>query len=130
MYGYDNEHFIRISFFGDTIEKITKVNLLTGEVIEKMKSINLPPAEEYIANTKANQDMYARIEKDLQERIDFFNSKNKLLEAQRIEQRTKADIEALKEIGYCSGIENYSLYFDDRQPGEEPATILDFFGDD
>ncbi len=129
-YGYTDEYTIRISFFGDVVEKITKVNLLTGEVIDKMKSVIIPPADEYIADTKSNQAMYARIEKDLQDRIDYFNSKNKLLEAQRIEQRTKADIEALKEIGYCSGIENYSLYFDNRQPGDEPATILDFFGDD
>ncbi len=129
-YGYTDEYVIRISFFGDTVEKITKMNIITGEVLEKLKSVVIPPAEEYIADTKTDQEMYARIEKDLQERIDYFNSKNKLLEAQRIEQRTKADIEALKEIGYCSGIENYSLYFDNRQPGEEPATILDFFGDD
>lgn len=128
--GYTDEFIYRISFFGDIVEKITRVDPLTGEVIDKMKGVIISPAEEYVTDTQEADDAYEAIEKELQERIKYFKSNNKLIEAQRIEQRTHYDLDSIKEFGYCNGIENYARHFEHRQPGETPYTILDFFGDD
>ncbi len=129
-YGYTDEYIIRISFFGDTIEKITKIEPLTGKVIENLKGIIISPAEEYIADIYKSKDAFESIEEELKERIKYFKLNEKLIEAQRIEQRTKYDLEAIKEFGFCSGIENYARHFEHRKPGETPYTILDFYGDD
>lgn len=129
-YGYTDEYIIRISFFGDTIEKISKIEPLTGKVIENLKGIIISPAEEYIADIYKSKDAFESIEEELKERIKYFKLNEKLIEAQRIEQRTKYDLEAIKEFGFCSGIENYARHFEHRKPGETPYTILDFYGDD
>lgn len=127
-YGYTDEYIIKISFFGDTIEKILKVDPLTGEILDRLDKITISPAEEYI--TTSDLSVFEEIEKDLAERIKFFEQNNKLIEAQRIKQRTNYDLEAIKEFGFCSGIENYSAYFEHRKPGETPYTIIDFFKND
>lgn len=129
-YGYTDEYIIRISFFGDTIEKISKIEPLTGKLIENLKGIIISPAEEYIADIYKSKDAFESIEEELKERIKYFKLNEKLIEAQRIEQRTKYDLEAIKEFGFCSGIENYARHFEHRKPGETPYTILDFYGDD
>lgn len=129
-YGYTDEYIIRISFFGDTIEKISKIEPLTGKLIENLKGIIISPAEEYIADIYKSKDAFESIEEELKERVKYFKLNEKLIEAQRIEQRTKYDLEAIKEFGFCSGIENYARHFEHRKPGETPYTILDFYGDD
>lgn len=129
-YGYTDEYIIRISFFGDTIEKISKIEPLTGKLIENLKGIIISPAEEYIADIYKSKDAFESIEEELEERVKYFKLNEKLIEAQRIEQRTKYDLEAIKEFGFCSGIENYARHFEHRKPGETPYTILDFYGDD
>ncbi len=129
MYGYDDEHFIRFSFFGNEIEKITQVHALTGEVVQKLDRALITPANEYVMNRENATDALTRIEKELQERIVYFKNKNKLLEAERIEQRTNYDIESLREFGICPGIENYAAQLEGRAPGETPFSLLDFFND-
>lgn len=126
-YGFTNEYIIRISFFGDDIEKILKVDPLTGEVYENLKSVVIPPADEYIMNKDENERAFMAIHQEMVERVKHFKSKNQLIEAQRIEQRTLHDLDAMKEFGFCSGIENYSMHLENRQPGQTPYTLFDFF---
>lgn len=130
MPGYDNNIIFRISFFGNELEKIVKVNSLTGEIIEKMSNILITPANEYVMNRDSANDALERIEIELNERIKYFKKNNKLLEAERIEQRTKYDLESLKEFGVCPGIENYAAQLENRKPGETPFSLLDYFKDD
>jgi excinuclease ABC subunit B len=121
---------IRVSFFGDEIEDIKSFDVLTGKAIESLEYISIFPATHFMTNKDKMNETIRRIKNELQEQIAYFKSNNFLLEAQRIEQRTRYDIEMLEEIGMCSGIENYSRHLSHRDAGETPATLIDFFGDD
>jgi len=121
---------IRVSFFGDEIEEIKSFDVLTGKAIETLDYITIFPATHFMTNKDKMNETIRRIKNELQEQIAYFKSNNFLLEAQRIEQRTRYDIEMLEEIGMCSGIENYSRHLSHRDAGETPATLIDFFGDD
>ena len=124
------ETIFRIEFFGDEIENISRINPITGEIIEKLNEIAILPATHYVSSEETIQKALIQIEKDLNKQIEKFENNNKLLEAQRIKQRTMFDLEMLRELGVCSGIENYSRYFDGRKPGEAPNTLIDFFPKD
>ncbi|MGL4950245.1 MAG: excinuclease ABC subunit UvrB [Mycoplasma sp.] len=129
-YGYTADYILRISFFGDTIEKISKVDPLNGNVIESLKKIVISPADEYIMNKDDNAIPLEKIRLEMVDTVNKFKSENKLIEAQRIEQRTLHDLEAMKEFGFCSGVENYSRHLENREEGETPYTIFDFFKKD
>ena len=124
------ETIFRIEFFGDEIENISRIDPITGEIIEKLTELAILPASHYVISDESRKNALKEIENDMVTQVAKFKSENKLLEAQRIEQRTKYDLEMLTELGVCSGIENYSRYFDGRNPGEPPFTLLDFFPDD
>ena len=121
------ETIFRIEFFGDEIENISRIDPTTGEILEKLTEVAILPASHYVISDDSRKSALKQIQKDMNVQIKKFESENKLLEAQRIEQRTKYDLEMLSELGICSGIENYSRYFDGRKPGEAPFTLLDFF---
>ena len=121
------ETIFRIEFFGDEVENISRIDPTTGEVLEKLSELAILPASHYVISDDSRKDALKEISKDMELQIKKFQEENKLLEAQRIEQRTKYDIEMLTELGVCSGIENYSRYFDGRKQGEAPFTLLDFF---
>ena len=120
---------IRLELFGNEVDKISKINHLTGDIIEELSSIVVFPAKHFIADKEKTLQVIELIQSELSVRLDFLRTNNKLLEAQRLEQRTNFDIEMMLEIGYCSGIENYSRYFAGRDKGEKPFTLLDFFPD-
>ncbi len=124
------DHVTRIEFFGDTIDRITEVDPLTGNRVEEREETLIFPAEPYMVAEDKVKTALQEIRKDLQEQISYFKEQEKMLEAHRIEQRTKYDLEMIEEFGHCKGIENYSRYFDGRAPGEPPHTLLDFFPDD
>ncbi len=117
----------RVSFWGDEIERITEVNPLTGEVLDSPKEIKIFPAKHYVTSEERVKQAIVDIEAELEERLAELNAQGKLVEAQRLEQRTRYDLEMIREIGYCSGIENYSRHMDQRAPGEPPWTLLDYF---
>ena len=121
------ETIFRIEFFGDEIENISRIDPTTGEILEKLTELAILPASHYVISDESRKSALNQIEKDMLLQVKKFESENKLLEAQRIEQRTKYDLEMLSELGICSGIENYSRYFDGRKPGQAPFTLLDFF---
>ena len=121
------ETIFRIEFFGDEIENISRIDPITGEILEKLTELAILPASHYVISDESRKSALIQIEKDMLLQVEKFKSENKLLEAQRIEQRTKYDLEMLSELGVCSGIENYSRYFDGRKPGQAPFTLLDFF---
>ena len=121
---------IRIEMFDDSVERISEIDTTTGEVVAHMRHALIYPATHYAATREAMDAAVGDIERDLAERIAAFKEDERLLEAQRLAQRTHYDIEMIREIGYCSGIENYSRYFDGRTPGDAPYTLLDFFPDD
>ncbi len=121
---------IRIEFFGDEIDHIYEVDSITGQVHAVLSHVAIYPATHYITTDDKMETAIAEIERELKERVAYFNSNNYLLEAQRIEQRTKYDIEMLREIGFCNGIENYSRIMSGRAPGSTPYTLFDFFPDD
>ncbi|MBQ8435400.1 MAG: excinuclease ABC subunit UvrB, partial [Oscillospiraceae bacterium] len=125
-----NEKAIRVEFFGDEIDRISEINVLTGEVLATLKHAAIFPASHYIVSGDKMDDAIKEIDRELAERIEFFQSENKLIEAQRIAQRTHYDMEMLQEIGFCSGIENYSRILSGRPPGSTPMTLLDHFPDD
>lgn len=127
--GFDQKA-IRIEFFGDEIDQISEFDPLTGKVISKISHGYIYPASHYATTSEKTEKAIITIEKELEERIREFESENKLLEAQRIEQRTKYDIEMLKEIGFCSGIENYSAHLSQRPRGSRPYTLIDYFPKD
>lgn len=127
---YERAEGIRISFFGDEVDEIKKFDVLTGQAIEAVSYISIFPASHFMTNKDKLNESLRRIHNELQEQIAYFKSNNLLLEAQRIEQRTRYDMEMLEEIGICSGIENYSRHLALREEGETPATLIDFFGDD
>nr|WP_143270540.1 excinuclease ABC subunit UvrB [Anaerobranca californiensis] len=126
----NSENAIRIEFFGDEIDRITEVNALTGEIIGLRNHVAIFPASHYITAREKVRLATEAIEKELEERLEYFKSQGKLLEAQRLEQRTRYDLEMMREIGFCQGIENYSRYLTGREPGSKPYTLLDFFPDD
>lgn len=125
-----NENAIRVEFFGDEIDRISEINVLTGEVLAVLKHAAIFPASHYIVSVEKMNDAIKEIDRELAERIEYFQSENKLLEAQRIAQRTHYDMEMLQEIGFCSGIENYSRVLSGRPPGSTPMTLLDHFPKD
>ena len=127
-----NEHSkaIRIELFGDEIDKILETDAITGKIISSKKNISIFPASHFVTSEDKLQEAIKRIEKELEERLEYFKENNKLLEYQRIEQRTKYDIEMMKETGFCSGIENYSRHLGGRKEGETPNTLIDFFPKD
>ncbi len=127
---YERAQGIRISFFGDEIDAIKKFDVLTGQAIEASSYSTIFPATHFMTNKEKLHESIRRIKNELQEQIAYFKGENMLLEAQRIEQRTKYDMEMLEEIGICSGIENYSRHIALREAGETPSTLMDFFGDD
>ncbi len=121
---------IRIELFDDDIERIREFEIITGEVLNEYKVISLFPATQFVTNKDKIEEGISRIESELEERIKFFKDSDKYLEAERITQRTNYDIEMLKEIGSCAGVENYSRHLSLRDKGETPYTLMDFFGDD
>ena len=127
---YEKNEGIRISFFDDEIERICTFDVVTGKVISNMNVISIFPATHFVMNSEKKDEAIRRIENELDERIKYFNDNNKPLEAERIAQRTKYDLEMIKEIGSCSGIENYSRHLSLRDEGETPSVLLDFFDKD
>lgn len=121
---------LRIEFFGDEIDRIREFNALTGEIIGDREHVAIFPATHFVTNEEHLEEAIAKIQKELDDRLKELRSEEKLLEAQRLEQRTNYDIEMMREMGYCSGIENYSRHMDGRREGEAPYTLLDFFPDD
>ena len=126
----EGEFAYRIEFFGDEIDRITRIDILTGEIQCEMNHVAIFPASHYVVPQETLVKAAAEIEKDLQERVKYFKSEDKLLEAQRISERTNYDIEMMRETGFCSGIENYSRYLTGLEPGQPPYTLMDYFGDD
>ena len=124
------EDAFRISFWGDEIERITQIDPLTGEVLDIPKEIQIFPAKHYVTSEEKLRKALVDIEEELEEHVARLKEQDKLLEAQRVEQRTRYDLEMIREIGYCSGIENYSRHMDQREPGSPPWTLLDYFPDD
>ncbi len=127
---YEEDRAIRIDFFGDEIEAIAEIDPLRGEVLRRLDELTLFPASHYVTEKGTLQRAVETINAELKERIDYFRSENKLIEAQRIEERTQFDLEMMLEIGYCNGIENYSRHLTGRKPGHPPPTLLDYFPDD
>lgn len=125
-----SDRVIRVEFFGDEIDRITEINPLTGELIANLRHAAIYPASHYIVDGEKMARALAELERELQERLKYFRENGKLLEAQRIEQRTHYDIEMLQEIGMCPGVENYSRVLSGREPGSAPFTLLDFFPKD
>lgn len=121
---------IRVEFFGDEIDRITEIDVLTGEIKGELKHAAIFPASHYVVDRTVIKRATEAIEEELQERVRYFKSEDKLLEAQRIEERTNFDIEMLKETGFCSGIENYSRHLSGLKPGQPPYTLIDYFPDD
>ncbi len=127
---YYKDSAIRVEFFGDEIDRVSEINPVTGEVIRRLTNIPIFPASHYITPREKLQRAVKEIRRECDERVAFFKSQDKYLEAQRIEQRTNFDIEMIQELGYCSGIENYSRIISGRAPGSAPMTLLDYFPKD
>ncbi|WP_414052945.1 excinuclease ABC subunit UvrB [Macrococcus animalis] len=125
-----DEHCVRVEFFGDEIERIREINYLTGEVLKEREHFAIFPASHFVTREEKMQIAIERIEKELEVQLKKFRAEDKLLEAQRLEQRTNYDLEMMREMGFCSGIENYSVHLTLRPPGATPYTLLDYFGDD
>ena len=121
---------IRVEFFDDEIDRVTEINTLTGEIIRSLKYCAVFPANHYVVSDEKREKALSQIYDEMVDRVAYFKSQNKLLEAQRIEERTKYDIEMLREIGFCSGVENYSRVLSGREPGSTPYTLLDYFHKD
>lgn len=121
---------IRVEFFGDEVERIVQFDPVTSKAQCTLEHINIFPATHYVVERDKMENALLQIAQDMQEQVKIFESKNKLIEAQRIKERVSYDLEMMREMGYCSGIENYSRYFDGRSPGEPPYTLLDFFPND
>ncbi|MEX1377038.1 MAG: excinuclease ABC subunit UvrB [Eubacteriales bacterium] len=127
---YTTEKAVRVEFFGDEIEKISDIEIVTGRVLNERKHVAIFPASHYVMNRESMAEAIENIEHDLKIQIKEFEDEGKLIEAQRIQQRTMFDIEMMRELGYCSGIENYSRYFDKRNVGDPSYTLIDYFPDD
>ena len=127
---YEEDQALRISFFGDTIEGLALIDPLRGKIQNRLKEVHVFPNSHYVTAQEGMDRIYLAIEAELTERVACFRSQNKLIEAQRIEERTRFDIEMMKELGYCHGIENYSRYLTGRLPGQPPPTLLEYFPKD
>jgi len=127
---YEEKLAVRITFFGDEVERILRLNPLTGEVLDEPQQVEIYPAKHYLTQEDRLKAALASIEAELEERLQLFRAEGKLLEAQRLEQRTRYDLEMLREVGYCSGIENYSRHLDQRPSGSAPWTLIDFLPSD
>lgn len=130
IYPAGQDTAVRIEFFGDDVERITQIDALTGEIIAEPETVTIFPSSHYATPKERIDQAIVGIEKEFDERMNWFEENGKLLEAQRLSQRTKYDLEMLKETGFVKGIENYSRYLTDREPGEQPATLIDYFPDD
>ncbi len=126
----ENEKALRVEFFGDEIERISEINALTQNVIRELRYASVFPATHYVISDDRRESAINQIMQEMQDRVEFFKSQNKFIEAQRIEERTKYDMEMVREIGYCSGVENYSRVFAGKEPGSTPFTLLDYFPQD
>ena len=124
------ESAYRIEFFGDDVERITNIDSLTGEIIKEMDEVSIFPCSHYVTPRDQLQTAIGKIKQESEERVKWFEKHNKLLEAQRLQQRIKFDVEMLEETGFVKGIENYSRYLTNREPGDQPATLMDYFPDD
>ena len=127
---YSSGKIIRVEFFGDEVDRITEIDPLTGELLATVKHVAIYPASHYIVSADKIMSATQELEREMEERVAYFTERGKLIEAQRIEQRTRYDIEMLREIGFCSGIENYSRVLSGRAPGSMPTTLLDYFPED
>lgn len=127
---YEDKKGYKITFFGDEVERIMQFSPLTGEIFDEPKEVSIYPAKQFLTDQERLKESIKNIEAELEERLALFKSEGKFLEAQRIEQRTRYDLEMLKEVGYCSGIENYSRHLDGRPPGSHPWTMIDFLPSD
>ena len=130
IYPPEREHPVRVEFFGDEIDALSEVHPLTGEVLAERDRLVIYPAKHFVTSGNRIEKAIVQIEVDLAKQLEAFNDQGKLLEAQRLEMRTRYDIEMMREIGFCQGIENYSRYIDGRKPGEAPYVLLDYFSDD
>ena len=130
MPAYEFERAYRIELFGDEIERIGEINALTGEILGYRNHLTIYPASHYVTPKDKLEAAIVKIEAELEDRIKYFKDNNKLIEAQRIEQRTRYDIEMLREVGFCQGIENYSSVLSGRPIGSRPYTLIDYFPDD
>jgi excinuclease ABC subunit B len=130
MPAYEERRAYRIAFFGDEVERILQINPVTGEIYGELPEVSIYPAKQYLTDSDKLKEAIADIEAELEERLAFFKAQGKFLEAQRLEQRTRYDLEMLREVGYCSGIENYSRHLDRRAPGTPPWTLIDFLPSD
>jgi excinuclease ABC subunit B len=126
----EQEKALRVEFFGDEVERISQIDTLTGQATRHFSHAVVFPASHYAASREKLENSIVQIEQDMNRQVAAFKQAERLIEAQRLEQRTRYDIEMLREIGYCSGVENYSRYFDGRQPGEAPFTLMDYFPQD
>ncbi|TVR28107.1 MAG: excinuclease ABC subunit UvrB [Ilumatobacter sp.] len=124
------ESVLRIEMFGDTVDRLTRIDPLTGETLEELSRTYVFPATHYVTGDERMRSAMVKIEAELQQRLAEFDEQGKLLEAQRLRMRTQYDLEMMAEVGYCNGIENYSMHIDGREPGEPPFTLLDYFPDD
>ncbi|MBU0682529.1 MAG: excinuclease ABC subunit UvrB [Proteobacteria bacterium] len=127
---YEEEFGVRLDFFGDTVEAITLVDPLRGVIVDELDEIKVFPSSHFVTSKEVINRAMQTIKAELKERLDFFHKENRLVEAQRLEQRTLFDLEMISELGYCNGIENYSRHFTGRKPGEPPPTLLDYFPED
>lgn len=123
----ESESAVRVEFWGDEIEKINEINPLTGKVIGFRNHILIPPASQYVTNKDKLEKAIVTIEEEMKAQVEYFKSQGKLIEAQRIEERTNFDIEMMRETGFCQGIENYSRHISGREPGSAPYTLFDYF---
>lgn len=130
IYPPEREHPVRVEFFGDEIDALSEVHPVTGEVLAERDRLVIYPAKHFVTSGNRIEKAIVQIEVDLTKQLEAFNDQGKLLEAQRLEMRTRYDIEMMREIGFCQGIENYSRYIDGRNPGEAPYVLLDYFSDD
>ena len=124
------ESVLRVEMFGDTVERLTMIDTVTGETLKELREVVVFPATHYVAGLDRMRRAISGIESELQERLAHFEAEGKLLEAQRLRMRTQYDLEMMSEVGYCNGIENYSMHIDGRAPGQPPFTLLDYFPDD
>ncbi|MGH7923518.1 MAG: excinuclease ABC subunit UvrB, partial [Candidatus Binatus sp.] len=127
---YEEQRAVRVEFFGDQVEALYEIDALRGKVIRKLSSVAIYPASHYVTTSDRMEDAVRNIRTELRERLEFFRTENRLLEAQRLEQRTMYDLELLAEMGFCPGIENYSRHLTGRLPGQAPPTLLDYFPND
>ena len=130
IYPAGNDSAVRVELFGDEIESIKEMNPVTGEILGIRNHISIYPASHYVTSPESMENAIRTIDEELTERVQWFKDRGKLLEAQRIEQRTRYDLEMLREIGSCKGIENYSRHLAGNKPGERPYTLIDYFPDD